>query len=312
MTKLYTCTMNLAIDLFIETDSMYPEIVNRTNADDIQANGKGVNVSLILKQLGAESTALGFSAGFTGAYIADYLQDKGIETKFVDVAGFTRINVFTQVLDQQTEYKLVNKGPNISQEKMKEFLTLCRQIEKDAFLIVSGSLPQGVSELILLEISQISKENGFHLILDTSYDCVLECLKDEPYLIKPNEEEICQWFGKTAMTVEESIASAQKLIAMGAQRVLLSLGADGAVYLDKEKIIRGNSPKGKVVNTACAGDTLLATFLQGLITGQPLKESLKKAIAAGSSTAFRQGLTDFQDVPNLMAQIQLSQVDLFV
>lgn len=308
MAKVYTCTMNLAIDLFIETESMYPGIVNRTNADDIQANGKGVNVSLILKQLGTVSTALGFSAGFTGAYIADYLHDKAIDTNFVEVSGFTRINVFTQVLDQQTEYKLVNKGPVISQEQVAQLLTLCRQIERDAFLVVSGSLPQGVSELILLEISQISKENGFHLILDTSYDCVLECLKDAPYLIKPNEEEICQWFGKTEMTVEESIASAQKLVEMGAQRVLLSLGADGAVYLDKERVLRGNSPKGKVVNTACAGDTLLATFLQGIMTGNHLEETLKKAIAAGSSTAFKQGLTDFQDVPVLMKQIQISEI----
>jgi 1-phosphofructokinase len=298
--------MNLAIDLFIETDTMYPEIVNRTNADDIQANGKGVNVSLILKQLGLPSTALGFSAGFTGAYIADYLREKEIDTKFVEVAGFTRINVFTQVLDQQTEYKLVNKGPIIAQDKVQQLLALCQQIEQDDFLIVSGSLPRGVSELILLEISKIAKAKGFHLILDTSYDVVLECLKDEPYLIKPNEEELCQWFGKTEMTVAESIASAQKLIDMGAQRVLLSLGADGAVYLDKEKIIRGNSPKGKVVNTACAGDTLLATFLHGIIAGNDLEVTLKKAIAAGSSTAFTQGLTDFQDVPMLMEQIEIS------
>ena len=127
--SIYTCTLNLAIDLFIETDTMEPFTVNRTKDDDIQANGKGVNVSLILKMLGVDTTALGFRAGFTGNYIEDYLQEKEISTDFIEVPGMTRINVFTQVNQTKEEYKLVNQGPEIPQEKVEVFwikLETCR------------------------------------------------------------------------------------------------------------------------------------------------------------------------------------------
>lgn len=119
--SIYTCTMNLAIDLFIETEEMHPFMVNRTKEDDIQANGKGVNVSLVLKMLGFPSTALGFSAGFTGKYIEDYLQQKQIQTDFIEVPGMTRINVFTQVNQTGEEYKLVNQGPEIPQTAVHNF-----------------------------------------------------------------------------------------------------------------------------------------------------------------------------------------------
>ncbi|PQB59265.1 PfkB family carbohydrate kinase, partial [Enterococcus faecium] len=120
--SIYTCTMNLAIDLFIETDEMHPFMVNRTKEDDIQANGKGVNVSLVLKMLDFPSTALGFSAEFTGKYIEDYLQQKQIQTEFIEVPGMTRINVFTQVNQTKEEYKLVNQGPEIPQTAVHNFL----------------------------------------------------------------------------------------------------------------------------------------------------------------------------------------------
>lgn len=308
--SIYTCTMNLAIDLFIETDTLIPFTVNRTKDDDIQANGKGVNVSLILNMLGTPTTALGFRAGFTGNYIEDYLQEKAINTAFIEVPGMTRINVFTQVNQTEEEYKLVNQGPAIPPEKVQEFLTQIRSLKADDYLCFSGSLPKGVEPGILVEISRICQERGVHLIIDSSYHEIMDCLPYHPFLLKPNEEELSDWFGQVIDTEEAYLFYGQQLLEAGAQNVLLSLGEKGAIFFTQEKILRGNSPKGKVVNTACAGDTLLGTFLAGYLSEQPLEETLRKSLAAGSSTAFRKGLTDFLDVEELSKQIEIKEEEL--
>ncbi|MGL9729798.1 1-phosphofructokinase [Enterococcus sp. DIV0756] len=308
--SIYTCTLNLAIDLFIETDTMEPFTVNRTKDDDIQANGKGVNVSLILKMLGVDTTALGFRAGFTGNYIEDYLQEKEISTDFIEVPGMTRINVFTQVNQTKEEYKLVNQGPEIPPEKVEAFLNQIRSLQSEDYLCISGSLPRGMEPNILVDISQICQERGVHLIIDSSYKEVMDCLPYGPFLLKPNEEELASWFDERINSEEAYLFYGQQLLEAGAQNVLLSLGNGGAIFFSRDRIIRGNSPKGKVVNTACAGDTLLGTFLAGYLTKQPLEETLRKSLAAGSSTAFRKGLTDFSDVNELSKQIEINEEGL--
>ena len=308
--SIYTCTLNLAIDLFIETDTLEPFTVNRTKDDDIQANGKGVNVSLILKMLGVDTTALGFRAGFTGNYIEDYLQEKEISTDFIEVPGMTRINVFTQVNQTKEEYKLVNQGPEIPQEKVEVFLDQIRNLQAEDYLCISGSLPRGIESTILVDISRICQERDVHLIIDSSYKEIMDCLPYHPFLLKPNEEELASWFGEIIDSEEAYLFYGQQLIKAGAQNVLLSLGSGGAIFFSQTKIIRGNSPIGKVVNTACAGDTLLGTFLAGYLTEQPLEETLRKSLAAGSSTAFRKGLTDFSDVKELSKQIEIKEEGL--
>ncbi|EGP4737050.1 MULTISPECIES: 1-phosphofructokinase [Enterococcus] len=305
--SIYTCTMNLAIDLFIETEEMRPFMVNRTKEDDIQANGKGVNVSLVLKMLDFPSTALGFSAGFTGKYIEDYLQQKQIQTEFIEVPGMTRINVFTQVNQTGEEYKLVNQGPEIPQTAVHNFLNQIRALQAEDYLCVSGSLPRGMSPKVLVEISRICQEKRIHLIIDSSDQEVMDCLPYRPFLLKPNEEELSSWFGRKMVTDEDYFVYGQRLVELGAENVLLSLGEKGAILFTKDRVIRGNSPKGKVVNTACAGDAMLGTFLAEYMNRRPLDETLRKSIAAGSSTAFRKGLTDFLDVEELSKQIKIKE-----
>lgn len=305
--SIYTCTMNLAIDLFIETEEMHRFMVNRTKEDDIQANGKGVNVSLVLKMLDFPSTALGFSAGFTGKYIEDYLQQKQIQTEFIEVPGMTRINVFTQVNQTGEEYKLVNQGPEIPQTAVHNFLNQIRALQAEDYLCVSGSLPRGLSPKVLIEISRICQEKGIHLIIDSSDQEAMDCLPYRPFLLKPNEEELSSWFGRKMVTDEDYFVYGQRLVELGAENVLLSLGEKGAILFTKDRVFRGNSPKGKVVNTACAGDTMLGAFLAGYMNRRPLDETLRKSIAAGSSTAFRKGLTDFLDVEELSKQIKIRE-----
>lgn len=304
---VYTCTLNLAIDLFIETEDLKPFVVNRTTDDDIQANGKGVNVSLILMMLGYKSTALGFQAGFTGNYIQKFLQEKQIETDFIEVDGMTRINVFTQVNHAHKEYKLVNKGPIIPQKAVSQFLNQLQKLQENDYLCVSGSFPRGVDPSILQDIAEICSRRKVHLIIDNSSKEVMNCLNHQPFLLKPNEEELGIWFGKKMTGRKEYIHYGRKLLEMGAENVLLSLGKEGAIFMNETGIYSGNSPEGKVVNTACSGDTLLGTFLAGLLQAAETGSNLRKSLAAGSSTAFRKGLTDFSDVGILSKEVTIKK-----
>lgn len=306
---IYTCTLNPAIDLFIETDELKPSKVNRTNNYDILANGKGVNVSFILKMLGIENQALGIGGGFTNAFIEETLRERGIENHFVHTDQPTRINVFTRVLAEGTEYKEVNAGPQVTPTQVTEFLGLIGKLTATDTLVISGSFSRGVEPQILVKIAQRSQKQGFKLVIDTNYSTVLETLPYKPELLKPNDEELSKWFGLTKRpTLTDLIECGQQLVARGAQNVLLSVGSQGALLVNATTVLLGNAPKGTVVNTACSGDTMLGTFLAGMEQQKPLDENLKYSIAAGSSTAFRPGLTDFTDVDELSKQITIKVI----
>ncbi len=307
MKMIYTCTMNPAIDLFCEFDTFKPYIVNRSHFEDYQANGKAINISFILKKMGINSIATGFVGGFTGRYIEQQLQASGIETAFVQVNGITRINTF--IRSGQLEYKAVNRGPVIRMNEQKKLLDLIGQLKHEDILFVSGSLPQHVNDRILVQISELAKINGFALILDSSSPALLDCLPNNPQLIKPSDEELAAFLQHNKLTSQsEIISAARQLLQRGAQQVLVSRGARGAVYLDRNHILSVNAPQGKVVNTACAGDTMLAAFVGSRLKGVKLGDALIFATAAASSTAFTAGLSDLHDVDPLQKQIHLQNL----
>lgn len=304
---IYTCTLNPAIDLFVEADSLDPGVVNRTKTEDYQANGKTINISIMLKRLGIDNTALGFIGGFTGSYIEKELQDLGIITDFTEIEGITRVNTFVRVGDN--EYKIVNRGPEVSEKAREEILRKINAIPEGSLLFVSGSLPKGISEDIFEEIALISRQKQLRLILDISSKKLLDCLSYQPYLIKPNDEELASFFGKDHISDEEVLDLGKELVDRGAERVLVSLGEKGSAYISEKEIIRVTSPKGKVVNTACAGDALLASFVGQLELGAELEQALRFASATGAATAFSMGLGDLANVPALMEGIKVYQIE---
>lgn len=306
---IYTLTLNPAIDLFIETAHMKPNTVNRTNNSDVQANGKGINVSFILKRLGIDNTALGIGGGFTNQYIRDTLTQNQIPNQFITIDGLTRINVFTRVLDQQQEYKLVNKGPYVSQQAQIKLLKLLDKLQSGDWLCISGSFAQGIEPEILTQIAQKMQQKKVRLVLDTSYSAVLNTLRYQPYLIKPNEAELARWLKLSAHpTRTQLIHAAQKLIQQGAQNVLLSLGAQGACLITPDQVYYGNAPKIKVLNTAGSGDTMLGTFIGGKIQHLTDQDNLRRSIAAGSDTAQQSWITDFTQIDTLTSQIHIKKV----
>lgn len=304
MTLIYTCTMNTAIDLYVALDHLVPNKVNRTRDEDYQPNGKGVNVSIMLKKLGIENTALGFIGGFSGKYIDDSLRDLQITTEFIEVDGITRINVF---VNAEEEYKIVNQGPTIKAEEVQHLLQKVQGIKSGDTLVVSGSLPKGVPESVITDIASICAEQQVKLVLDTSVDSVLDTLSYQPFLLKPNDEEIAKWFQKDhPLTEEELLIYGQELLIKGAQNVIISRGEKGALYLTENMQLKANAPKGEVVNTACSGDAMLATFIARQNQSSSMEEALAYAVATGASTAFSKGLSDLEDVSNLREQIDIT------
>ncbi len=300
---IYTCTMNTAIDLYVELDRLEPQTVNRTMDEDYQPNGKGVNVSIMLEKQGINSVALGFIAGFTGRYIEESLRKMGIMTDFVYADGVTRINVF---INADTEYKIVNQGPTIAREAQHQLLEKIRRIQQGDTLIVSGSLPKNVPESILEEMAAICEDKGIAFVLDTSIQSLSGILRHKPFLLKPNEEELADFFGIThRLNEEELIYYGSELIKQGAKQVLISRGAEGSIFINDSTCLLASSPIGTVINTACAGDALLATFIGYQKSGADLEESLMYATATGASTAFSKGLSDLYDVPELLKQIHI-------
>ncbi|WP_307892496.1 1-phosphofructokinase [Bacillus swezeyi] len=303
---IYTCTMNTAVDLFVETDDLLPDIVNRTKDEDYQPNGKGVNISFMLKRLGLDNTALGFAGGFTGRFIEDELKREKIATDFVQVDGISRINIF---INACREFKIVNKGPLISEACKQELINKMKDIPFGHFLFISGSLPKGINDDIYPLLSAIAAKRGLKLILDISSPALLDCLPYHPYLIKPNEQELAAFFGqKKALSEAEILHYGQELLNRGAERVLVTRGKDGAIYFDRQTTIKATSAEGEVVNTACAGDAMLAVFIGKQELGFPLEDALKLASAAGALTAFSKGLGDLSRLDEMVSHIRITHL----
>ena len=300
--------MNPAIDLVIVTKKLEPKVVNRTEKFELQPNGKGVNVSFILKKLGIDSVATGIGGGFTLDYVISGLTEKGIKTNFLKVKEPTRVNVFTDVLDEGTEYKQVNPGPVVSSDKQDQFLDYLEStVTKDDMVVVSGSFSRGIKPNFLVQLAQLVQKQGAKFVIDSSYLEVIDTLKYRPFLLKPNNDELAAFFNyEGEMTAAKTVELAQKLIKLGCQNVLVSLGADGAAFINKYHVLFANAPQIQVVNSACAGDTMLGTFIAFLEKNKPVSAALKMAVAAGSDTASRTGLTDFS-LDELLPQISVEE-----
>lgn len=296
--------MNTAIDLYVAIDNLKPDRVNRTFDEDYQANGKGVNVSIMLQKMGIENTALGFIGGFTGKFIEEELTKQGINSDFINVDGITRINVF---VNADEEYKIVNQGPEVGQKDVDNLLQKIKTIPKGSILIVSGSLPRGVEESILVDIAKICAENDVNLVIDSSSSIVIETLPYRPYLLKPNEEELAHLVGKDMpLSEQEIIVYGKELLYKGAKNVIISRGGNGAIFLNDNHLVNVSSPVGEVVNTACSGDSLLAAFIAKTMENAPLDVTLKYAVATGASTAFSKGLSDLSNIAELMKQVSIT------
>ena len=304
---IYTLTTNPAIDMNCTADSCDAFIVNRTSNLNYSPNGKGVNVSLILNHYGVESKALGFFGGFTDKYIVDELEKKEISVGAFWIEENTRINVFLDTKDHK-EFKYVNKGPLVPKKTQEELLYNLKNIDDCSYLIISGSLPQSISEEYYDEILKICNDRKINVILDISSGKLKDLLKYNPLLIKPNDEEVKGIFGFDINDEEDAIEVLKYLNEKGAENILLTLGEKGMYFYNGEKIYYCTAPKIKLLSSACAGDSALAAFLSEWLKGNEIVYALKKASATGANVAESSGLGKLNKVDEYINMLKVREV----
>lgn len=300
---IYTVTFNPSLDYIVRMDSFATGEINRVNYEQVLAGGKGINVSIVLKNLGQNNTALGFLAGFTGEEIKRQLHEFGVTNDFVQLnQGFSRINVKAKA---ENETEINGQGPDIDKAKLEELFTKLDQLQADDTLVLAGSIPKTLPDDIYQQIMARLNGKGIRIIVDAEKKLLLNVLQYHPFLIKPNNHELGDMFGVTLTTDAEIIEYAKKLQAKGAQNVLISMAGDGAILLTTDgTTYKCPAPKGKLVNSVGAGDSMVAGFITGFNeSAGDLKTAFHMGVATGSASAFSDNLATRPEVEALLKTI---------
>ncbi len=300
---IYTVTFNPALDYNVRLDTLTPGKINRVTFEQVLGGGKGINVSIVLGNLGHKSTAMGFLAGFTGKEIIRQLRTFNADEDFVQLdEGFSRINVKVKA-DIETEIN--GQGPKISEAKRDELFEKLSKLGEGDTLVISGSVPNTLPDDMYERTLEPLQGKGIRVVVDAEKGLLLKILKFNPWLIKPNNHELGDMFGVTLKTDEEIITYAKKLQEKGAQNVLISMAGDGAILLTAEgKSYKSPAPKGTLVNSIGAGDSMVAGFIAGFEESNgDYEKAFKMGVATGSASAFSVNLATRPEVEALLKTI---------
>ncbi len=299
---VYTVTFNPALDYVVRMEDFQPGETNRTVSDEVQFGGKGINVSTVLRNLGVDNVALGFLAGFTGKGLEQGLQQIGIRTDFIWLEqGLTRINVKIKA-GQETEIN--GQGPDISPAALDRLFAKLDQLQEGDALVLAGSIPKSLPDDIYQRILQRLDGRGILTVVDATRDLLCAVLPYHPFLIKPNDRELGEIFGKVLTGDREIEDCARQLQARGARNVLVSMAGAGSLLVDETGAVhRLGVPEGKVRNSVGAGDSMVAGFLAGWLEEHDYAAAHRMGAAAGSATAFSDGLATLAEVQALLATL---------
>ena len=306
-----TVTLNASVDkAYILERPIELGSTQRVSRVINSAGGKGINVARIINLLGGEAKTTGFVGGFNGEYLVSLLEKDKIANEFVNVHGETRTCI--NILDgEHGSTELLESGFTITEYEENLFLAKFNRIIDDSYIICAGgSLPKGVSEDIYAKLITIAREKSKKLILDTSGDALAKAISAKPFLIKPNSEELEQFFGKKFSTIEEKKQAGLQLLKMGAENVIISLGKDGALLLNEFGIYRGKTPDIKVINTVGSGDALVGGFAFAIDKGFDFLEAFRIAIAAGTANTLNEntGFFSIEDYGDIYQQVELERL----
>lgn len=299
---IYTVTFNPSLDYIVSVDDFKLGLTNRTSSELILPGGKGTNVSTVLKNLGFESTALGFVAGFTGNEIVKRLNDMGIKSDFISIEnGISRINLKLKSIDGT---EINGAGPDISEEKVNKLMDKLNQLKEGDVLVLAGSIPSSMSDNIYRDIMADLKDRGVMIVVDATKDLLLNVLEYHPFLIKPNNHELGEIFDVKLTTREEVIPYGRKLQEKGARNVLVSMAGEGAVLIAEDgQVFDAPAPKGKLINGVGAGDSMVAGFVAGWIEKQDYEYAFHMGVASGSASAFSENLSTKEEIINVYNQV---------
>ena len=300
---IYTVTLNPSLDYIAECKDFTLGATNRTSSEIIYPGGKGINVSIVLSNLGDRTTALGFLAGFTGEHIDSLIEDMGISSRMIRLdEGMSRINL---KLKSKEETELNGMGPNISIIDIARLYQKLESITEDDILVLAGSIPPSVSEGLYSDIMERLKETKIKIVVDATKDLLMNVLDKKPFLIKPNIHELGELFNVKLDSADEALPYALKLKEMGAVNVIISMGKDGAMMVDEYgNSYTMNSPEGKLVNSVGAGDSLVAGFLHKYLETGDYEEAFRYGVCTGSASAFSSALATKEEVEKLYRELK--------
>ena len=294
---IYTVTFNPSLDYYVQVNNMRSCTVNRTASERLAVGGKGLNVSLALKELGDETFAFGFVAGFTGSAIRDKVAKLGLGCHFFEVEGQSRINV---KIKSNTETDINGTGALVSEKDVNKLVKKLKEVLKEGdWLIVCGSVPSTLDEYTYSNLfKKLKNIKGINLVADACGKLLTETLKYKPFLIKPNIYEMCEIFGLSSVPDIEGIyACARKLQDMGARNVIVSMGGEGAVMVTETKqSMYVRAARGQLVNSVGAGDSMIAGFIHEYLKSGNYFAALNFATAAGSACAFTKNLATKEQI----------------
>ena len=299
---IYTLTLNPSIDYVVHLKEFVSGITNRTTSEEYYIGGKGINVSCILSELGIKSTALGFTAGFTGEAIERSLQEQGIRSDFIRLKnGISRINIKFKA---ETESEINCQGPHIEQDEFERLLDMTDKIGDGDTIVLAGSIPRTVADDTYERILKRLEDKNIRTVVDATGKLLVNCLKYKPFLIKPNKQELSEIFSAKAESAEEIELYAKKLMRMGARNVIVSLGGDGAVlFAEDGNTYKTGVVKDKVLNTVGSGDSMVAGFIAGYQQTNDYGYAMRLGTACGNATAFSFGLATKQKIDEVLARL---------
>lgn len=297
-----TITLNPSLDYIVGVDNFNIGSVNRSEKEIVYAGGKGINVSIVLKNLGIENRALGFIAGFTGAEIENIVKTHGVNSEFIKLEnGMSRINV---KLKSKEETEINGMGPNITEVDIQKLYKKLFDMKDEDFLVLAGSIPNSLPNDIYETIMKDFQHKNINFVVDATKELLLNVLKYRPFLIKPNHHELAEIFNVKLESVDEIIIYAKKLQELGARNVVISMAGDGAILITEEgEVLKVCAPSGKLINSVGAGDSMVAGFLAGYTKTRDVKSAFKMGVATGSASAFSEGLATKDKVEELLYKI---------
>lgn len=295
---IYTVTFNPSLDYIVSVDHFRPGLTNRTDSELILPGGKGINVSTVLGNLGIESTALGFIAGFTGREIRRAVEEYGVKADFIELSsGLSRINVKLRSIEGT---EINGRGPDIAPDDTERLVAKLRSLEEGDVLVLAGSIPSSVPDDIYQRIMKELSGRKILIVVDAGKELLTNVLPDRPFLIKPNHYELGEIVKAELTTREEVIPCALELKRRGARNVLVSMAGEGAVLAAEDgKVYQAPAPKGRLINGVGAGDSMVAGFLAGWLEKKDYEHAFYMGLAAGSASAFSEYLAGKKEIEAL-------------
>ena len=299
---VYTVTFNPSLDYIVDVEDFRLGMTNRTCSEQMMAGGKGINVSIVLQNLGIENTALGFIAGFTGEEIRRQVAEMGIRAQFISIPeGISRINLKLRSIDGT---EINGMGPSIGRAQLDALYEKLDTLTDKDTRVLAGSIPASIPSSIYSDIMERLYARGVTFVVDATKQLLLNVLRYRPFLIKPNNHELGELFGVTLSTREAVIPYARKLQEQGARNVLISMAGQGAVLVAEDGSVHLTpAPKGTLVNAVGAGDSMVAGFLAGWQERHDYGHAFRMGVAAGSASAFSRYLATREEVEMVFAQL---------